>query len=185
MSSINYREFYRELFAPLESSIGPINPAALMPIIGFDCGGPLSFCTIDSTGSDAVTTYVSCELAVRKEQKPCEVGRYELLATCDDEKWVRLVLTKIGRMSLETVFGNHHTLDITSWVGQKAMLSGILLEALSVVSIEGTGYGILRCVGITRAEMDFKRSHGADKLIEKLSLAGIYPKTLVNRKSVV
>jgi hypothetical protein len=46
-------------------------------------------------------TYVTCELAVRKEQVPSSGGRYELLTTVEDEAWARNLLTALGSMSLE------------------------------------------------------------------------------------
>src|SRR5262245_7468527 len=94
---MDYQEFYRQLFVPLEASIGPIDRDTIVAIIGFDGGGPLNFCTIGCERSGPCITYVSCELAVRDEQIPCEFGRYELLSTCDDEKWVRSIVSDIGR----------------------------------------------------------------------------------------
>lgn len=36
---MEYRKFYRQLFAPLESQIGSIDVNTIFSIIGFDCGG--------------------------------------------------------------------------------------------------------------------------------------------------
>ena len=45
---MDYQQFYRQLFAPLESQIGSIDANTIFAIIGFGCGGPLNFCTIGS-----------------------------------------------------------------------------------------------------------------------------------------
>ena len=103
--------FYAELFAPLGHTMGALDPDTLVAIVGFDAGGPLCFRTL-GRGSGRFTTYVSCELAVRAKQRPAAFGRYELLTTCDDEDWVRSILTSIGGMSLEAAFDDGHTLDI-------------------------------------------------------------------------
>jgi hypothetical protein len=87
---MDVREFYRQLFLPLEPLLGQVDPETIVAIVGFDAGGPLNFCTFGSERGDRFITYVSCELAVRPEQRPAECGRFELLVTCDDERWVRL-----------------------------------------------------------------------------------------------
>jgi hypothetical protein len=104
-------QFYRLLFAPLEEAHGTLDVNTLVAIIGFDAGGPLNFCTFNANSPDLPTTYVSCELAQRVDQVPSELGRYELLATCAGEAWVRSTVTDIARMSLEVSFGHGHTLD--------------------------------------------------------------------------
>jgi hypothetical protein len=181
---VDYRDFYRRLFAPLEEANGRIRGETLVPVIGFDAGGPLSFCIFEKAIENA-TTYVSCELAVRSEQKPSEFGRYELLATSDDEEWVRSVLSDIGRESFDAKFGDGHTLDIGAWVSADAPIQAVVLEMASTALIDRVPYGILRCVGVTRSELEFARKKGVRSLLRTLGDAGIYPRTLTERASVV
>jgi hypothetical protein len=77
---VDYKKFYAQLFAPLEASLGPVDAEGIFHIMGFDGGGPLNFSTIGRGRGEPFTTYVSCELAVRKEQKPSTMGRYEYCA---------------------------------------------------------------------------------------------------------
>lgn len=182
---MDYKRFYAKLFAPLEAEIGPIDPLTISAIVGFDAGGPLSFCTIGAKRGEAFVTYVSCELAVRKEQTPSDVGRYELLCSCDDEQWVRSILSVLGRMSLGTRFGPGHTVDIGPVVGPDASIQSVLLETQSRTTIHGKKYGILRVIGITRDEMEFKQSRGSAELVRALRACGAYPHTSVNRSSAV
>jgi Suppressor of fused protein (SUFU) len=182
---LDYQRFYRELFAPLEAEIGPIDRHTIIAIIGFDCGGPLNFSTIGSERGERVITYVSCELAVREEQVPSDLGRYELLCSCDNEQWVRSKVTNLGRMSLETKFGHGHTVDMGEVVGPDATIQGVVFEAQYSAIIDGQTYGVFRIIGLTRAEMDYKRSHGFPALVRSLKRGGVYPHTLVARASVV
>jgi Suppressor of fused protein (SUFU) len=184
MSDMDEHRFYTELFAPLERTIGPLDSDTIVAIVGFDVGGPLNFCTIGH-GKGRFTTYVSCELAVRSEQQPAEFGRYELLTTCDDEKWVRSIVTDIGRMSLEVAFDDGHTLDIGSWVEPTDFIQGVVFETVCESEIDGEAYGVLRVVGVSRPEMDFARAHGSSSLLERLTKAGVYPNTTAARSSVV
>jgi hypothetical protein len=178
-------EFYLRLFAAFRPHIGPIDKNTIVAIVGFDAGGPLNFCTIGAERAERFVTYISCELAVRREQQPSEFGRYELLISCDSEKWVRSIVTEIGRMSLETVFGHHHTLDIGAWVEPGDLIQGVVFEEVCAAHVDGQNYGILRCVGITRSELEFALQRGSAELLDCLREAGVYPNTSVRRESVV
>jgi hypothetical protein len=179
------RRFYKQLFAPLAASLGTMDAQTIVAIVGFEAGGPLNFCTIGQGSGRPCVTYVSCELAVRDEQRPTDVGRYELLVSCDDELWVRSVVTRIGRMSFETVFGNGHTLDIGPWVCRDDPLQGVVFEQVCNCRIDVQDYGIFRIIGVSRAEMKYSREHGTPALLAKLKAAGVYPDTQVKRNSVI
>jgi hypothetical protein len=154
--------------------------------MGFDGGGPLSFNTIGARAGGQFVTYVSCELAVRPEQRPTEdLGRFELLCSCDDERWVLSVLSDLGRMSLTTTLGYGHTVDIGPRVGPEAPLQGVLLTAEYCVPIDGELFSVLRVIGITRPEMEHKRAHGWAALEDALKGDEVYPHTAVGRWSVV
>ena len=172
------------MFQPIEERIGPIDAATLMAIIGFDCGGPVNLCTV-GYGREPFVTYVTCELAVLETQKPAEFGRYEVMMTCDDEMWARKILTKIGKMSLDGVFGHGHTIDIGQIVGADFPLQGLVVEEFARVTIDGRGYGILRFHGVTRSELAFAMEFGTDQLLERLGSSGIYPHTSIHRRESI
>lgn len=183
--SDGHQALYGQLFAPLERQLGAIDPHTIVALIGFDDGGPLNFCTIGARNESAYTTYISCELAVHAGQQPGEHGRYELLVSCDDERWARSILSEIGRMSLDIAFGDGHTLDIGAWVDEDAPIQGVIFEEVLATEIGGTEYSILRCIGITREEMEYALEQGSGKLLVSLQEAGIYPHTTLKRVSVV
>lgn len=182
---MDYRKFYGELFAPLVDLIGPIDSDTIVAIIGFDMGGPLNFCTIGRQQGEACVTYVSCELAVRKEQCPSEFGRYELLASCDDEQWVRSIISEIGRMSLEVAFGDGHTLDIGPRVKTSEVIQGVVFERVCEGRIDRDSVGVLRVIVVTRSELEYAQKRGTSGLLQQLKVAGVYPNTRINRKSAL
>ena len=61
---MDYQRFYKQLFQPIEERIGHVDEASIMAIIGFDCGGPVTLCTV-GRGREQFVTYVTCELSVR------------------------------------------------------------------------------------------------------------------------
>ncbi len=182
---MDVQRFYKRLFAASEPYIRPIDKNTIVAIIGFDDGGPLNYCTIGRDQDEQFVTYISCELAVRPEQLPSQFGRYELLASCDNAKWVRSIVTQIGRMSLATVFGHHHTLDIGPWVQPSDPIQGVVFEKVCKAKSGDESYGILRCIGITRTEMEFACERGSAKLLGRLRKAGVYPNTTCQRESVM
>lgn len=182
---MNYRTFYSKLFRPLEKAVGPIDRETIVALIGFDLGGPLNLCTMGAKKKSSIVTYVSCELAVRKEQVPSNRGRFELMCHCDDEKWVRRVLSKIGEMSLEAQFDHLHTVDISPVVGRKAKLRGVVIERFSTTKIKSTEFSILRVHGVSQRELTFAMEEGSEALFAHLKKHAVYPNTLTKRKSTL
>ncbi len=182
---MNYERFYHRLFKPLEADIGPMDREMIFHIMGFDGAGLLNFGTIGAKDGTAFVTYVSCELSPRPEQIPSSFGRYELLVTCNDERWVRRVVSDVGHMSLNEAFDHGHTVDIGQTIDAAEPIQGVLFEKMYDVKIDGANYGILRCIGITRAEMEHKQAHGFQSLFRLLKEGGVYPRTDIRRNSVV
>jgi hypothetical protein len=181
---VSYRRFYQQLFEPLVGVLGPVDADTILAVIGFDAGGPLNLCTIGA-GRGPVVSYVSCELAVREDQRPASFGRFEVLATCDDEQWARSVLTTIGQMSLEVELDDGHTIDLGPTVEASSVIQGVVLEKLCAAQIDGASYGVMRAIGITRAELNYARDRDVPSLIRSLRTCGVYPATRLNRSSVV
>lgn len=181
---MGYQRFYQQLFQPIENRIGHIDEASIAGIIGFDCGGPVTLCTV-GYGHKTFVTYVTCELAVREEQQPTEFGRYEVLMTCDDENWARKILTRVAQMSLECVFAHGHTIDVGPIVGKDCPLQGLVVEEFARVTVDGQNYGLLYFHGVTRAELGFAMKAGAHELLQRLRLAGVYPHTSVHRRESI
>lgn len=181
---MDYDQFYKQLFRPIEERIGNVDDASIMAVVGFDGGGPVTLCTVGH-GRERFVTYVTCELAVREEQKPAECGRYEAMMTCDDEAWARDILTKIGRMSLDTAFEHGHTVDVGQVVPDGFPLQGLVVEEFARVIVEGREFGILQFHGVTRAELELAMESGADELLARLKRAGVYPHTSIHRRASI
>jgi hypothetical protein len=110
------------------------------------------------------------------------------MAACDDENWCLEILTRIGRQGLQTVFEPGDTIDIGRWSQGGAALQGVFFEAGLETHIEcgeqPERCGLLRCIGVTRPELEFAITHGVTALSHRLRLAGIYPATTAARESI-
>lgn len=181
---MDYEAFYEQLFRPIERSFGKIDPNTIFHIIGFDCGGPLNFSTVGVEAKSAFVTYISCELSVREEQVASSNGRFELMCHSNDEDWVRVVLTSVGRLSLEAQLDDGHTVDISEIAPAEASFRAVALERFASTTIEGRDFSILRVHGITEDELQIAREEGSEALFRRLKSAGVYPNTDVHRASV-
>jgi hypothetical protein len=88
-------------------------------------------------------------------------------------------------MSLGVTFGHGHTLDIGPWVNSEEALQGIVFETVSTTMIDGKRYGVLRCIGITRPELEYAYRKGTTDLLSLLKRAGYYPNTELRRRSIL
>ena len=131
------------------------------------------------------TTFLSSGLVICPEQKPSRVGRYELMCVAEDEGWVREVLSDIARMSFDLRFDGGHTFDLSSWAFETDTLQGVLFEEACRVRVDGSPYGVLRCIGITRRELAYARKEGPRRLLVELKANGVYPASDARRRSVV
>lgn len=181
---MDYQRFYKQLFQPIEDRIGRIDEAGITAIIGFDGGGPVSLSTV-GRGREQFVTYVTCELSPREEQRPAAFGRYEVMMTCDNERWAHKILTKLGEMSMRGVFGHGHTIDISPVVEAHCPIQGLIAEEFARVTIDDQPYGILYFHGVTRPELKFALETGSNVLLERLRQAGVYPRTSICREASV
>jgi hypothetical protein len=172
-----------EFFAVIDKTLGPFDKPLQFRLFPFDAGGNLNILNAGA-GTKQFVLYVSWDLYGQEQLKQGSLGRYELLSSCDDENWCVEILTNVGRLCLQEIFDPGDTLDIGPWVGQEAALQGVLFEEAFRTNIGGQECGLLRCIGVTKQELDFAVKNGVPSLINRLKRAGIYPHTTSNRKSV-
>ncbi len=178
-------ELAKEFFRILEERVGPFDRPFQFRVFPFDAGGSLNFLTVSAEEHKPFVTYVSWDLFSHEQQKRGSLGRYELLAVCDDEKWCLDVLTNVGRQSLQEVFEPGDTFDIGPWVNSNALIQGIVFEEGLRMELQQEYCGLLRCIGVTRPELEFARKHGTPALAGCLQRAGIYPRTVIHDKRTV
>lgn len=173
------RELYDLIFAPVIASLGAFDARRLTAIVGFWAGGPISLLTIGRERKEPFVTYITCELAVREDQMPSDIGHYELLITCDDEDWAWTVLAKVSQLTTDTAFGSGHTLDISPWVGEDDPLQGLAFEELCRSVVGDENCAVFRLHGLTRDELNSAVQFGVIDVLERRKRDGVYPRTHV------
>jgi hypothetical protein len=174
-------------FRSLDEKIGPFDRPFHFRVFPFEAGGALDFLTIGA-GRGEFVTYLTWGLLGNPEQKHGALGPYEIVVACNDEHWCLEVLTNIGRQGLQEVFEGGDTLDIGAWVGAAAPLQGVIFEEALFVELRDLPIPqtcrLLRCIGVTRREMEFAIRRGTESLIQRLRASGLYPMTNPKRGSL-
>jgi len=137
--------------------------------------------TIGRSLGEQFVTFITCELSIREDQVDSEVGKYELMVTCDDAMWARKILTNVGQMSIDVEFGHGHTLDIGPWVADIDPIQALAFERYANCLLGDQPYGILRLHGLTRPELISALETSVDAILARRRAAGIYPRTYVGK----
>lgn len=132
-----YEAFYSSVERKSNSSLDPM---ILMTIIGFSAGGPVSLRSIK-----ARNIYMTNELASYKQQCSADgLINYELITIGDfEEDLARQILTAIGAMTLSTLLGNRHTIDVSHVLDSTEPVI-MKLSLYSKIILKGKAYGIYR-----------------------------------------
>ncbi len=189
LNEMSVSNLSKNFFRLIDGEIGPFDRPFQFRLFPFDAGGSLNFLKIAAKNDEGFATFVSWDLFGHEKQKHGKFGRYELLAVCDDEKWCMDVLSQIGRQGLNELIEPGDTFDLGPLLKPEAPVQGVVFEAALQFKLRqwiwSEACGLLRCIGVTRAELEFARKHGVPVLIERLKRAEIYPKTIVQRKASV
>jgi hypothetical protein len=106
------------------------------------------------------------------------------MATVDSKEWARSVLSALGAMSFETCLDDGHTVDFAGGGPAATAIAGVVLETTATVTIDETPYSVIACHGLTREELDYAQEMGGPAIIDRLKEAGIYPRTMINRRTM-
>jgi hypothetical protein len=179
----------KKFFRCVDEQIGPFDRPFEFRPFPFDSGGALNFLKIAAKEGETFSTFVSWDLFGHEKQKRGKFGRYELLAVCNDENWCMDVLTHIGQQGLNELIEPGDTFDLGPLIIPESPLQGVVFEAALQLKLRqwiwSEPCGLLRCIGVTRPELEFAKKLGVPALMERLKRAGIYPSTVAQRKNLV
>ena len=77
----------KAFFHHIEGQIGPFDRPFQFRVFPFDTGGAVNLLTVGAGRGDSFVTYVTWDLFGTEQQKRGSLGRYELIAVCDDDNW--------------------------------------------------------------------------------------------------
>ncbi len=133
-------QLYSRLLGSVEEKAGiRLDPETLTSVVGFNAGGPVALRTAQNK-----KIFITSELAMYDSQCRSADGlfRYELMTQSHfEENTARTLLTAIGAMTLSTVFGNRHTIDVSA-ITDAAGPAMVKLKLYSRISFYELDYGI-------------------------------------------
>jgi hypothetical protein len=133
-------QLYSQLFASVEEKAGvQLAPETLTSVVGFNAGGQVALRFAPNK-----KVFITSELAMYEQQRRSADGlfRYELMTQSHfEENTARTLLTAIGAMTLSTVLGNRHTIDVSA-VTDASGPAMVKLKLYSRIRFRGFDYGI-------------------------------------------
>lgn len=110
---------------------------------------------------------------------------YELMIchrTNDD--WGANIISRLAAYTQEAYIGPIESMDIGESTPPGSTIAAFLFDTYAQFMLFDHPNEVRLCVGITKAELDFKMKHGCDKIIELLKQYGVYPFTDLQRSSI-
>ncbi|ASV88445.1 hypothetical protein CES85_3399 (plasmid) [Ochrobactrum quorumnocens] len=133
-------QLYSQLFASVEEKSGvQLAPETLTSVVGFNAGGPVNLRFAPNK-----KIFLTSELAMYEQQRRSADGlfRYELMTQSHfEENTARTLLTAIGAMTLSTVLGDRHTIDVSAVMGASGP-AVVKLKLYSRTRFSGLEYGV-------------------------------------------
>ena len=74
---------------------------------------------------------------------------------------------------------------VRQWVSADAPIQGVVFEQAFSAELMGERSGLLRCIGVTRPELEFAMRHRTPALVERLEHSHVYPRTMIHRKESI
>lgn len=152
--------------------------------MGFDIGGGADVYIYKNHIDGEV--YLTTDLIGKKQAKN-SIGNYELMICHSDKQdWGSNLISKLSYYTLDASLNSGETMNLGgNFVLENSDIKALIFSKYTDFKVKGKKYGILLIVGITSDELEWAKENGGENLIIKLKVAGVYPKTDFNRKSIL
>jgi hypothetical protein len=126
--------------------------------------------------------YVTAELT----GKPgASFADYELMICHRSaQDWGPSVISRLAPYTQEAYIDSGESMDIDQATPPDSRIKAFLFDTYAKFTLFGRENELRLCIGITKAELEFKLRHGPERLLEILKRSGVYPFTDLERDSV-
>ncbi|MBD3319819.1 MAG: hypothetical protein GF350_01855 [Chitinivibrionales bacterium] len=179
----DWESLWNERVAALESVLGPhkdVYPATLplylggtSDIVSFpEHRGGIAYATGSLTGSG--------------DQIQNRMGEYELVVCIKESAaWAPKLLSNLSKYTLKAAIEPGAIMDVRKSMPQPGTITSFLFIPYARFELQGKQCGLLLCLGITDAELQYLKNGKVSDLVKKLKEKGIYPFTDTGRGPVV
>ncbi len=154
----------------MENIFGTCAPSVLHGTIPFHLGQDLGGTpdVLIFSGYTEGRLYVTADL-IGSEQLPNSAGNYELaVVQKGEEDWGVNIICQLAYYTLENLIEDGETMDIGSATPEESSIEAFLFRRIAKFDVLSNSANVICCIGITGAELAYKRKNGSKALIEKL-----------------
>ncbi len=178
--SFNHKD---ETSAALETKFGKMDNMVIHAVkpfeFGYDSGGRADVYMFNDHIDGIV--YITCDLWGKK-QKKSDAGNYELMvAHRKDNDWGPSLIAALAYYTMDASLNSGETMSLSPHYSNDTDLSALIFDKYCEIEHKGHTLGVMALIGITEAELEFKRENGGRALIQRLKDEKVYPFTVLNR----
>ncbi len=126
--------------------------------------------------------YVTAELTGKPNA--CYADYELMICHRSPSDWGPNIISRLAPYTQEAYIGAGESMDIDAATPPNSRIKALLFDTYAKFSLFGHDNKLRLCIGITQPELDFKKEHGAEKLLALLKRHGVFPFTDFERDSV-
>lgn len=126
--------------------------------------------------------YVTAELSGKPGA--CYADYELMICHRSPQDWGPNVISRLAPYTQEAYIGAGESMDIDGATPAESPIKAFLFDTYATFTLFGHENELRLCVGITKAELQFKMEYGPEKLLALLKAHGVYPFTDLERNSV-
>lgn len=112
--------------------------------------------------------YVTAELTGKPEA--CYADYELMICHRAPSDWGPNVISRLAPYTQEAYIGSGESMDIDDATPAESQIKAFIFDTYATFTLYGRQNDLRLCVGITKAELQFKLEHGPEKLLERLKL---------------
>jgi hypothetical protein len=176
----DWEEVWNARSEALAQVIGQADDSVLHSPHPFALGGNADVIAFSNHLSGMV--YVTAELTGKPGH--CYADYELMICHRSPNDWGPNIISRLAPYTQQAYIGAGESMDIDSATPPKSNIQAFLFDTYATFSLFGNDNELRLCIGITKPELQFKMSHGAEHLLRRLKDHGVYPFTDLERDSV-
>lgn len=126
--------------------------------------------------------YVTAELTGKPDA--CYTDYELMICQRSPSDWGPNIISRLAPYTQQAFIGAGESMDIDAATPAGSRIKAFLFDTYGTFPLFGHENELRLCIGITKAELEFKMEHGGEKLLALLKRHGVYPFTDLERDDV-
>lgn len=126
--------------------------------------------------------YVTAELTGKSDD--CYADYELMICSRKQNHWWPNIISRLAPYTQEAYIAAGESMDIDSATPPNSKIKAFVFDTYSTFHAFGRDYDLRLCLGVTKEELEFKMSRGAEALLDLLKKHRVYPFTDLDRDSI-